>query len=128
MRKIKLMLTPLLIAMMIIIAGCQDTVKEPRKDTTSAVKIEITMDNGKEKVTKKKVDLKNQANVYDLMKENFKIEDNNGMITSIENKKQDTTKSKYWMFEVNNKPAMKGAKEYEVKAGDVITWDLHEAK
>lgn len=128
MKRVKLMMTSLLIAMMIIITGCQDTAKEKKKDTKSQVTIEVTMDNGKEEVAKKAVDVKADANVYDIMKENFKIEDDNGMITSIEGKKQDADASKYWMFEVNDEPAMKGAKDIKVKAGDVITWDLHEVK
>lgn len=128
MRKVKLMMTSLLIAMMMMVTGCQDTAEEAKKDTKSQVTIEVTMDNGKEEVAKKAVDVKADANVYDIMKENFKIEDDNGMITSIEGKKQDAAASKYWMFEVNDEPAMKGAKDIEVKAGDVITWDLHEVK
>lgn len=122
------MMTSLLVAMMLMIAGCQDTAEEAKKDTKSQVTIEVTMDNGKEEVAKENIEVKAGANVYDVMKENFKIEDDNGMITSIEGKKQDAAASKYWMFEVNDEPAMKGAKDIEVKAGDVITWDLHEVK
>ncbi|MDM5190336.1 DUF4430 domain-containing protein [Bacillus sp. DX4.1] len=131
MRKSKLFITSLLmIITMFVFAGCQGKQDEAKKTDTKApqVTIEVTMDNGKETVAKEKVKVKNGEKLYDAMKENFKVEDQDGMITSIEGKKQDVSAKKYWMFDVNKEPAMKGAKDIELKDGDVITWDLHEAK
>lgn len=131
MRKGKLLIISLLaIMMMFVFAGCQEK-KEDSKNSeskTNQVTIEVTTDNGKNDVIKETVKVKDRENLYDVMKGNFKIEDDNGMITSINNKKQNTNEKKYWMFDINKEPAMKGVKDIQLKDGDVITWDLHETK
>ncbi|HDX9588221.1 TPA: DUF4430 domain-containing protein [Bacillus pseudomycoides] len=131
MKKDNLLIVSLLLTIMIFVfTGCQGKKSEPQKTDvqTHLVTINVTTDNGKNTILKKTVKVENGENLYNVMKENFKIEDEKGMITSINDKKQDTQKKNYWMFNINNEPAMKGAKDIQLKNGDVITWDLHEAK
>ncbi|MED0906497.1 DUF4430 domain-containing protein [Bacillus nitratireducens] len=129
MRKSKSLIVFLLM-FMFVFSGCQAKKEEAKKADvkTYQVTIEVTTENGKSQIAKEKVKVKDGKNLYDVMEENFKIEDDKGMITSINNKKQNKSENKYWMFEINKEPAMKGVKDIQLKDGDVITWDLHETK
>lgn len=129
MRKSKCLIVFLLM-FMFVFSGCQGKKEEAKKTDviTYQVTIEVTTENGKSQVAKEKVKVEDGKNLYDVMKENFTIEDDKGMITSINNKKQNKSENKYWMFDINKEPAMKGVKDIQLKDGDVITWDLHETK
>ncbi|HDR7495001.1 TPA: DUF4430 domain-containing protein [Bacillus cereus] len=131
MRKSRLSIVFLLLTMMIFVfAGCQGKKEEAKKTDvkTHQVTIEVTTDNGKNKVAKENVKVEDGENLYDAMKAKFKIEDDKGMITSINNIKQNKNENKYWMFDINKEPAIKGVKDIQLKAGDLINWDLHETK
>ncbi|MEH6890291.1 DUF4430 domain-containing protein [Bacillus sp. JJ864] len=121
----------LAIVMSISIVGCSNKDSSAdvskKKDAVSKVTIEITQNNGDSKVEKKTVEIKGKETLLDVMKKNFKIEDNKGFITSINGVKQDTKENKYWLFNVNGTPAVKGANETELKNGDEVKWDLHAA-
>ncbi|PFO94153.1 hypothetical protein COJ88_18565 [Bacillus cereus] len=125
MKKLKISVLFLIISMLMFsLLGCQSEKKESKQ--LNEITIEITTDNGKNEIAKEKVKIKDGENLFNVMKEKFNTKDEKGMITSINNKKQEN--KKYWMFNVNNEPAMKGAKEIELKDGDKISWDLHEIK
>ncbi|PEA56333.1 hypothetical protein CON64_02680 [Bacillus pseudomycoides] len=121
----------LAIMMSISIVGCSNKDSSAdvskKKDAVSKVTIEITQNNGDSKVEKKTVEIKEKETLLNVMKKNFKIEDNKGFITSINGVKQDTKENKYWLFNVNGTPAVKGANETELKNGDEVKWDLHAA-
>lgn len=121
----------LAILMLISIVGCSNKESSDnasnKKDAVSKVTIEVTQNNGESKVEKKTVEIKEKETLLDVMKKNFKIEDNKGFITSINGVKQDTKENKYWLFDVNGTPAVKGANETELKNGDKVKWDLHAA-
>ncbi|WP_242273210.1 DUF4430 domain-containing protein [Bacillus cereus group sp. BfR-BA-01538] len=125
MKKLKISVLFLIISMLMFsLLGCQSEKKESKQ--LNEITIEITTDNGKNEIAKEKVKIKDGENLFNVMKEKFNIKDEKGMITSINNQKQEN--KKYWMFNINNEPAMKGAKEIELKNGDKISWDLHEIK
>ena len=52
-----------------------------------------------------------------VLKANYKIEEKNGMITSIDGHSQDEAKGLYWMYKINGEMAPKGAAETTVKRG-----------
>ena len=52
-----------------------------------------------------------------VLKANYKIEEKNGMITSIDGHSQDEAKGLYWMYKINGEMAPKGAAETTVKKG-----------
>jgi ABC-type enterochelin transport system substrate-binding protein len=124
----------LLAAIMMILAGCgaEETKKpadQPKAEEAKQeqVTVQITKDNGKEKVTEKKIDIKKETTVMDVMKENFEIETqfDGAFISSIEGiagNEQDKTS---WFFSVNGEEAMKGAKEITLKPGDAVEFDFH---
>lgn len=121
----------LAIMMSISIVGCSNKGSSAdvskKKDAVSKVTIEVTQNNGDSKVEKKTVEIKEKETLLEVMKKNFKIEENKGFITSINGIKQDTKENKYWLFNVNGTPAVKGANETEIKNGDEVKWDLHAA-
>ncbi|MCM3735719.1 DUF4430 domain-containing protein [Bacillus cytotoxicus] len=121
----------LAILMLISIVGCSNKESSvntsKQKDAVSKVTIEVTQNNGDSKVEKKTIEIKEKETLLDVMKKNFKIEENKGFITSINGIKQDTKENKYWLFNINGTPAVKGANETELKNGDEVKWDLHAA-
>jgi hypothetical protein len=60
-------------------------------------------------VDAKKITIIKDQTLLDALKENFKIEEKSGFITSIDGKSQDQAANKYWLFDVNGKMADKGA-------------------
>ncbi|MBG9789368.1 DUF4430 domain-containing protein [Brevibacillus laterosporus] len=120
----------LLVALaMVSVIGCsknevaQNTAAEEKVE--NKVVVEVSTDQGKTKVAEKTIQFKGDQTLYELMKTNFKVEDDNGFITSIEDVKQNPAEKKYWLYEVNGAPAVTGAKDLKVKDGDVVKWDLH---
>ncbi|MFZ3577063.1 DUF4430 domain-containing protein [Virgibacillus sp. DJP39] len=88
------------------------------------VTISITKKKGEETVTEKEIAIEEGAILYDVMKENFEIEDDAGYITSIEGIKANESEQMAWMFTVNGEMASVGAKELELSLGDTVNFDL----
>ncbi|EUJ27425.1 hypothetical protein MFLO_13218 [Listeria floridensis FSL S10-1187] len=114
----------------VVLSACSAPQKEVSSDKSSdiSVMINVTKNNGKEEVKTKKVKAKSGSTLYQMMKANFEIKDDDGFITSIEGVSQNQAKNLYWMYEINGKYATKGAKETKPKNGDKVSFDLHEAK
>jgi uncharacterized cupredoxin-like copper-binding protein len=130
-------LLTLLFAAMIIVSGCGQAEKENSatktentkedKQKQETVTVELTKDNGKEKVEQKEVAIKDGETVMEVMKREFEVKtmfDDSFIsgINGIEGSESDKTS---WFFSVNGKEAMKGAKEIKLKKGDKISFDLH---
>lgn len=114
----------------LILSACSfGTQKESTKKEVPniAVTIQVTKNEGKEKLETKKVKAKKGTTLYQMLQDNFKIEDDKGMITSINQVSQDEKAGLYWFIEINGKFATKGAKETKPKNGDKVSFDLHEA-
>ncbi|WEV61109.1 DUF4430 domain-containing protein [Streptococcaceae bacterium ESL0729] len=83
----------------------------------------IRFDDGEEK------EFKNQpitadTTVLDLLRSCVEVKDDKGFITEIDNVKQDTSAKKYWMYEINDQMATKGAGEQKLKDRDKIIFEL----
>ncbi|RAP31043.1 hypothetical protein C2W64_00215 [Brevibacillus laterosporus] len=120
----------LLVALaMVSVMGCSNNDAAQSSATEEKVEnkivVEVSTDQGKTKMAEKTIQFKGEQTLYEVMKNNFKVEDDNGFITSIEDVKQNPAEKKYWLYEVNGAPAVKGAKDFKVKDGDVVKWDLH---
>ncbi|WNB93684.1 DUF4430 domain-containing protein [Bacillus sp. NEB1478] len=120
--------------LMMMLAGCgtdetKKTSDQPKTEQAKKqeVTVKITKDNGKEKVTEKKVAIKEDETVMDVMKNNFKLDlmYDDSFISGIDGVKGSEQDKTSWFLSVNGKEAMKGAKEIKVKPGDVIEFDLH---
>jgi ABC-type enterochelin transport system substrate-binding protein len=130
MKKLVLVLS----AIMLMLAGCGTTetkksAEQPKTEENKKqqVTVQITKDNGKEKVTEKKVDIAEETTVMDVMKNNFNIETqfDDSFISSIEGVAGNEQDKTSWFFSVNGEEAMKGAKEITLKPGDTVEFDFH---
>ncbi|WP_156488396.1 DUF4430 domain-containing protein [Fictibacillus phosphorivorans] len=130
MKKLLLVLT----TMIMMLVGCgtsevKETADQPKQEETKKeqVTVQITKDNGKEKVTEKKVDITDGATIMDVMQDNFDIETqyDGAFISSIEGIEGNEKDKTSWFFSVNGEEAMKGAKEITLKPGDSLEFDFH---
>lgn len=98
-----------------------ETTEEVNEQTVS---ITISMDEGEETISEKEVPIEDGAILMDIMKENFDVEESDGFITAIEGVEQNEEEKKAWMYFVNGEMAPVGANEYELSAGDEVSFDL----
>ncbi|MEW4353377.1 DUF4430 domain-containing protein [Streptococcus pneumoniae] len=91
---------------------------------TASLEIKFSTDQ----TSSKEVDFKDGESVMDILQRNYKIEEKDGLITSIDGVKQDPATNTYWMFDVNGELAPKGAKEMKLKNGDTISFYLESFK
>lgn len=90
-----------------------------------AVAITISQNHNEEVISEEEVIIKEGAILLDILKENFDIEEEGGLISSIEGIEQDEDQGKYWFYSVNGEEAPVGAGEYELSVGDKVNFDLH---
>ncbi|MBU5585389.1 DUF4430 domain-containing protein, partial [Enterococcus sp. S181_ASV_20] len=62
----------------------------------------ITLLDGEKELSKKNVTFNKGEKLFDVLKNNYAIEDNDGMITSIDGQAQDDKNNKYWVFTIND--------------------------
>jgi hypothetical protein len=112
------------------LAGCQpNESKTQASSTTSTVEVakqeaKITLKEDNNQIATKTVQFKTGESLYDAMKANFAIKDEDGFITSIDDHQQDKAKNKYWTYTINGEMAMKGAKDITLKENDTIVFNL----
>lgn len=64
--------------------------------------------------------------MFDVLKENYSIEDDEGMITAIDGHAQDAKNNKYWVFTINDEQVNVGAKDAKLKNGDRVVFKLEQ--
>lgn len=116
MRKLWISLMTLVLSLFLVACGASETGKQ-----TDNKKIEAQMTIVyPEETFHATIEVEAGTSVMAALSEVQKIEENQGMITSIGGVSQDEAKQTYWMYKVNGKVAPKGANETQVKAGDEI--------
>ena len=101
-------------------------------EAAETVSVTISLTDGGTVIagSEKTIEVEAGANLLDVLKENYTIEDADGFITSIDGVVQTEataeTKAKYWLFDVNGEPSMVGAADVALQEGDVIVWNLTE--
>jgi Tfp pilus assembly protein PilV len=127
MKKALHMLSALLLAAGIL-AGCGTTEQSQQNNQQAEQQTEqqatITLTEDGEEVSSKEVAFEEGANLMDVMKENFEVEEDAGMITSIEGHSQDEGASKYWLYTVNGEMAQVGAADLELSDEDEVAFNL----
>lgn len=88
--------------------------------------ITISVDEGKEIVSEKKIVIEQGDILMDVLKDNFSIETSpdGSFITSIEGIEANDKEKKAWMYFVNDEMATVGAKEYKLNSDDKVVFDL----
>ncbi|SDD46542.1 protein of unknown function [Terribacillus halophilus] len=127
MKKALHMLSALLLAAGIL-AGCGTTEEPKQKNQQAEQKTEqqvtVTLTEDGKEISSKVVSFEEGDSLMDVMKENFDVEDDGGMITSINGHSQDKGKNKYWLYTVNGEMAEVGAADLELSEGDDIAFNL----
>ena len=137
----KIMMTAVTFLSVLVIAGCSnnnndDSVASTTKTSESTVvssekqeeQATIVLQEDDKEISSKEVTFTDDDSLYDVMKNNFELEDDDGFITSIDGHEQDEKAQKYWTFTINDKEIMKGAKEVSLKSGDKVDFSLAEMK
>lgn len=117
MKKVYLFVLGLLFSL--VLAGCTQTKNQEPSSATAS--ITITADNHSDT---KEVSFETGDTVMDVLEENYSIEEESGMVTSIDGRSQDPATNTYWMYTVNGTLAEKGAAEQVVAEGDTIEFYL----
>ncbi|KGP70922.1 DUF4430 domain-containing protein [Pontibacillus yanchengensis] len=101
--------------------------EETQQEAQEKVKVTISKNNGEETIEEKELSIEEGQTVFEVMDENFELETDNsgGFITAVEGVKAKEEDKMAWFYTVNGKEAEVGAKEYELKPGDTITFDMH---
>lgn len=119
MKIMKKLLLPLsLFLSLLTLAACSVEDKEDASDDVHYHATLVVTVDGKE--DKKTVDFEQGDSVMDVLEDYHQVEEEGGMVTSINGVSQDPTTQTYWMYKVNDKMAEVGAEELEVQEGDTI--------
>lgn len=69
-------------------------------------------------------ELEEGTTLLELMKEHYRMVEEDGFVLCIEGNGQDEDEGKYWVYDVNGEMGQVGAAEYVIKDGDSIDWKL----
>ncbi|MCA1320793.1 DUF4430 domain-containing protein [Bacillus tianshenii] len=131
----KKFLLTLIAALTIALAGCgtegnstnsnsaADAPKEEQQEQLETT-IKLTKD-GEESISEKTVEFEEGESLMEVMERNFELtlDDSKEFIVGIDGLESDTAKSYFWTYKVNEEEIMVGAKEYMLKADDVVHFD-----
>lgn len=113
---------------LLVLIACQ-TKSETNLDPSTKnnqVTIQIAVQGQEETELSKSVAYEEGQNLLSIMKENYDIEEKQGMITTIENLKADQgdNQGRFWKLLVNDDMSETGAQEIKPQDQDTITFDL----
>ena len=77
-----------------------------------------------DKVDSQEISFEQGDTVMDILEEYFEVESEAGMVTAIDGVSQDAAANTYWMYDINDELAPKGAEEMTISEGDTITFYL----
>lgn len=125
-----------LIFSLTLISGCTSKPSESsdsssaKETVASSEKIEekasITLVDGDKELSKKQVSFEKGESLFDVLKETYAVEDDNGMITSIDGHAQDEKNNKYWVFTINDEQVNSGAKDVTLKKDYRVVFKLEQ--
>lgn len=121
---------------LVLFSGCttkeaDSTASSTPKETISSsqeteIKASITLLDGEKELSKKDVTFNKGEKLFDVLKDNYAIEDKDGMITSIDGQAQDDKNNKYWVFTINDEQVNSGAKDVVLQEGDRVVFKLEQ--
>lgn len=101
----------------------ESTVSSVQKETVT-VNISVQEDGELIPETVKELEINEGSTLLDIMEKNYKIEETDTFINSIEGISQDEAEGKYWLFDVNGEAAPVGAADTILEADDEVVWNL----
>ena len=120
MKKIVLSLSVLM--SLFALAACQPNSKS-QVETEEHLQARVIVDFG-DKVDKKEITFEKGDTVMDILEEHYEVEEEAGLVLSIDGVSQDASKNTYWLYDVNDEMAPKGAEEMTISEGDTIRFYL----
>ena len=104
------------------LAACQSNSKS-QVETEEHLQARVIVDFG-DKVDKKEITFEKGDTVMDILEEHYEVEEEVGLVLSIDGVSQDASKNTYWLYDVNDEMAPKGAEEMTISEGDTIHFYL----
>lgn len=126
----KLISVTLILLSTIVIMGCAPTTSEKTASTDQdtvqkeMAQVTITLTEEDKELSKKVVEVPVGENLETILVEQFEGKAEKGMITSLAGHEQEPEDNKYWLFNINGKPSMVAANNYQVQDNDKIDWTL----
>lgn len=105
-----------------VLAACQSN-PQTKVETDLVSKATLIVDFG-DKVDSKEIVFENDDSVMDILEDHFEVEEESGMVLAINGVSQDASKNTYWMYDVNDELAPKGAEEMTISQGDTVRFYL----
>lgn len=121
----KIILSIALLMSLFTISACKTSkpkieTKESQTIQVSKEKANISVFQEKKEVTSKEVTFEAGQNLMAILKANFTVKDEKGMISEVEGIAQDKTKGYYWTYKINGKMVETGAKDTLLKNDDKV--------
>lgn len=109
-----------------LLFGCsQQKVATPQSTSSKKqVTVTLTLKEDNQQFATKTIKVAATSSIEDALKKVYTVKKEKDMITSIDGRKQDAAKSKYWLYTINGKTADKYAAETTVKNKAVIVFNL----
>lgn len=102
------------------ISGCSATKNASDTSSNKAIEVTVSLIKGSEVIEEKEFSTTEEATLMEAMKEQFDLNEEKGMITSIDGITQDEAQGYYWVYRINNEMINTGANETNLKQGDQI--------
>ncbi|HFU4463331.1 TPA: DUF4430 domain-containing protein [Streptococcus suis] len=118
MKKIILCVTLFLVS---LLTACSSGETTSSTDVLYKAVIEVTAQGN---TSSKEVQFEKGDTVMDVLEEHYEIEEESGLVTSIDGVSQDVNTQTYWLYKINGEFAEKGAAQQEVAEGDKIEFYL----
>ena len=123
MMKKKLILGVSTLSALMLLGACQSNAKPATPQTEETMKATLTV-KFEDKTDTKVVTFEKDDSVMDVLEEAHDIEEEEGMVTAIDGVRQNAAENTYWMYDVNDELAPKGAEEMTLSDGDTVTFYL----
>lgn len=107
---------------LLCLVGCTPS-SQSNEEQEVLYKATLVVDFG-DKVDSQEVRFEQDDTVMDILEEHFEVESDAGMVTAINGVSQDASANTYWMYDINDELAPKGAEEMTVSDGDTISFYL----
>jgi len=121
---------------LVLLSGCTSKEADSTDNSSAEAKVSssekmekkasITLLDGENELSKEEVSFKDGQKLFDVLKENYELEDKDGMITSIDGHAQDAKNNKYWVFTINDEEVNSGAKDVVLKNNDRVVFKLEQ--
>ena len=101
---------------LMLFSGC--TTKQAESTDSSVAEEKVS--------SSERSEAKASITLLDVLKENYSVEDDDGMITSLDGHSQDAKNNKYWVFTINDEQVNSGAKDVTLKKDDRVVFKLEQ--